>query len=231
MSELNQKPVSICLLVKDGSKEGSVIKAQFNPQELSFQKAVSWTGGSEGVGMDYPSLMFTSGQAVTMSLELLFDYYEPDPLEKREGPADVRPIVSELINLCMIDDDLHRPPKVQLCWDGKKDVLGIGKEFCGVIENATAKYTMFLSSGIPVRASVSVSIRQADDLGYQTVVRDENGDKFTEQKRRISNPAELTQIDGAKEAAIREGKDPNDPKQYPMEITIKKVDLQKESKE
>ncbi len=220
----NSEPAKICVVVLDGASKGSVIAAQFNPQELSFQKAVSWAGGNEGIGMDYPSLMFTSGQAISMSLELLFDEYEKG--------LDVRPTVKSLIGLCMIDETIKRPPKVQLCWDGDSDVLGIGKDFCGVIENATAKYTMFLANGTPVRASVSISIKQADDLGYKSVIIDKDGKQKTVDTMSFSSVQDVNQTPGARKAAERQGIKVDDPSQYPIQnLVITEEDKQEDPKE
>lgn len=149
----------VSILVLDGSKAKTHLTAQFNPRDINFSKSVSWSDDGPGYGVDYPSLFFTTGSAITMSLELLFDNYETG--------KDVRPTVQDFISLCMIDKKIHRPPKVQLCWSGT-DVLGIGKAFAGVVTEASAKYTMFKSDGTPVRATVSVSMKQADQVGYQT---------------------------------------------------------------
>ena len=67
---------NIYIRVLDGSSAGKTLAAQYNPQEISFSKSVGWSNGNEGAGTDCPALMFTAGQAISMSLELLFDYYE-----------------------------------------------------------------------------------------------------------------------------------------------------------
>lgn len=132
---------------------GVKVIADFNPKELSFSKAVGWNDDKAGVGTDYPSLQFTAGQAITLSVELLFDQYETG--------GDVRGIVASVMSLALVDKSLKRPPMVQLLWAGK-DVLFAKGEFTGVVDSVQAKYTMFHSTGAPCRASVTIALKQAD---------------------------------------------------------------------
>jgi len=136
--------------------EGSVpsVSAQYNPKELSFSKSVQYQE-EDGAGRDYPTVQFTQGQAITISVELFFDHYETD--------GDVRVDASNVLAMCMIDDALQRPPMVKLIW-GDSNPAFLGGEFIGVVESANVKYTMFKGS-IPVRASITVSIKQADKTG------------------------------------------------------------------
>ena len=207
---------NIYIRVLDGSAAGKTLAAQYNPQEISFSKAVGWSNGNEGTGTDCPALMFTAGQAITMSLELLFDYYE-------EG-LDVRPIVRDFMNLCMVDPSIKRPSAVQLCWVDS-NVLGIGKNFIGVIENATAKYTMFSSVGVPVRATVSVSIKQAEEVGYSSGTGGSEGSKgtptgmtkHTGQSVTYNSGAQVASTPNAAQYAVDNGADPTKPENYPLQ--------------
>lgn len=205
----NDGLVKIAIVVIDGSSKGA-ITAQFNPQELSFSKNVGWSDDNLGLGTDFPGLMFTSGQAITLSLELLFDGYETGD--------DIRPDVKRIVNLCHVDASLHRPPMVELKW-GDNDVLGIGRVFRGVVDSATAKYTMFTSAGIPCRASVTVALKQADTVSYKR--EDGSGDnKKTVKEYTFTSAADLGRVPGAKDQVEKSGKDVTDPSIYPVHCSI-----------
>jgi hypothetical protein len=189
MSNNTYPKVSIRTLDLNG---GSIeLSTQYNPKELSFTKAVNWSDMGT-VGTDYPSISFEKGNAIDLSVELFFDKYEIG--------GDVREEVRKIVQLCQINeckecngDIAKRPPKVELLW-GDGDALGIGKKFQGVMTSAQTKYTMFTSSGIPCRASVTVTIKQADVVGYASV-----GEKGVEQNFVFENAAQLSATKGAQE--------------------------------
>jgi hypothetical protein len=134
------------------------IEADFNPKELSFEKSAGWTEESGGKGLDFPNLQFTNGKAIKMSVELLFDAYEKDS-------KDVRPVITNLMQLVHVCEPLERPPVVQVVWNSS-DVLFNGGKFIGVVESISTKYTMFTSDGIPCRATATISLTQADKLSF-----------------------------------------------------------------
>jgi len=148
------KKVSIVPIEGDSQNP---ITAMYNPKELSFTKSASWSADNAGAETDCPALQFTAGQAITLNIELLFDYYEEN--------GDVRGDVQKIVHLCEVQDceGQKRPPRIQLVW-ADSNAIGIGRAFYGVVETAQAKYTMFTSEGIPCRASVTVSIKQADAI-------------------------------------------------------------------
>ena len=58
------------------------------------------------------------------------------------------------------EKDEKRPAQVMITWGGLP-------EFEGVIESIGAKYTMFLPSGTPVRATVTVKMKEANRLSFK----------------------------------------------------------------
>lgn len=208
MASENTPITNIYIHVLEGAMKGKALSAQYNPQEISFQKSVGWEDSGKGAGTDCPSLMFTAGQAITMSLELLFDQYE--------AGLDIRPIVKAFVSLCMIDSILKRPPLVQLC-GRDSNLLGIGN-FIGVIESATAKYTMFTSDGIPCRATVSINIKQADPSGSSGSSSDSQseGDSGKVAVKASFSAAELSNTPNGLQNAVNDGKDPSKPENYPL---------------
>lgn len=186
------------------------ITADFNPKELSFSKSVGWNDDKAGVGTDYPSLQFTAGQAITLSVELLFDEYEKG--------GDVRGIVGKVMSLALVNKRLGRPPMVQLVWAGT-DVLFNKGEFTGVVDSVQAKYTMFHSSGKPCRASVTIALKQADRV---TAKGGEGGQDSTVVVKTYGAVAELQadRPNDYKTLLENSGFKAEDPSSFPVTLSV-----------
>jgi hypothetical protein len=181
----------ITIRATEGDK--TEVTTMYNPKELSFTKSVNWSDDNVGHETNYPALAFTAGQAITLSIELFFDCYEA-------SNQDVRPLVKSCVHLCEIQDcnGEKRPPKVQLVW-ADSDPIGVGN-FTGVVESAQVKYTMFTTTGIPCRASVTVSIKQADEV--------KTGGSSGGSQKQLNSAADAANTPGAQEQLIENGKDP-----------------------
>ncbi|UVI27383.1 CIS tube protein [Paenibacillus spongiae] len=130
-----------------GDPKGQPVKVLFNPTEYSIEKGNQYQSVALP-GKSVPALQFVSGNAQTLTMDLFFDTYE-------QG-EDVRIYTGQVTELLNIDRDLHAPPVCMFIW-GKLVIKG-------VIEKVSQKFTMFLSSGIPVRATLNVSIKE-----YKTI--------------------------------------------------------------
>ncbi len=103
-----------------------------------------------------PQLEFGGGQPATLQMQLFFDTYA-------EG-KDVRKEYTDSIwQLMMVDQALKdpknkkgRPPKVRFQW-------GSAWSFDAVITSVNQKFTLFLSDGTPVRATLDVTFQQIKD--------------------------------------------------------------------
>ncbi len=120
--------------------------ALFNPKEYALSKSVPWTP-QDSSGVDAPALQFTTGQGETLDLELFFDTFE-----RNHAVTD---LTGPIHNLALIDAGLHRPPRVLVSWGKLK--------FEGHIESVNQRFTMFRSDGVPVRATMSIKLREAVD--------------------------------------------------------------------
>ena len=203
------------------SLEGSkiTVEAQYNPKELSFSKSVQYDDKS-GDRVDYPTLYFTTGQAITLSVEFFFDRYEAVGEKK-----DVRNDVSALVKLCHIDSSLGRPPMVQIIWGGGNPLFKDGS-FTGVLTDASVKYTMF-SGSVPVRASVTVSIKQADIVRLKEqkddgTYDDKKGTETSLSRQSLSGVSvqDVSNNDALRDAIIRAGGDPADKSTWPDEVNV-----------
>ena len=126
----------------------SEIEVQFNPEEISVDKSVTYAE-HDVPGLDSPIQQFVSGDAETLSVELFFDVYEDRPGEKYD---DVRELTDRVVELAMVDGDRHAPPLVKFAWGEIS--------FPSVVESANTTYTMFQRDGTPVRARMDVTFRE-----------------------------------------------------------------------
>ncbi|WP_274650189.1 CIS tube protein [Paenibacillus humicola] len=132
------------------------LEVLFNPSEYALESSNKFAWQTIP-GLQTPIAQFISGEATTLSMELFFDSYE-------QG-TDVRLKTSKISKLLEVDKDLHAPPSCRFVW-GSLD-------FKGVVERVSQKFTMFLDSGLPVRATLSVSFRALQSMKeqYQNIPR------------------------------------------------------------
>jgi hypothetical protein len=98
-------------------------------------------------GLEAPYLQYERGNSGSVSLEVFYDTYN----EKK----DVRKYTKQLSDLMNIDPDLHAPPTLRFLWG-----MQTQEPFTCVLEKVTAKYTMFLSDGTPVRAKLNITLKE-----------------------------------------------------------------------
>lgn len=153
-------------------KVGKSFEAQFNPPEYTLAKGVKY---AEVIvpGLDSPIIQFVTGESEKLNLELFFDTTD----EKGTG-ADAVPVTTKVdafYRLVKVDGDLHAPPIVRVTWgDHFPGVTTDGNEkpmaaFDAVVENVSRKYTFFNSDGIPLRATVTVVLREYKTPAEQLV--------------------------------------------------------------
>jgi len=132
---------------------GTVIEICFNPSEYTLDKSNTFSEATIP-GLDSPIIQFSSGQAQTLSLELLLDTYT---YEKGE---DIRTkYIEKLEKLVEIDGKFHAPPPCKVLWSSL--------EFVGVLEKMTKKYVLFKDNGTPVRARVNLSFKEYKPVEIQ----------------------------------------------------------------
>lgn len=129
-----------------------IIPLRFNPTEYQLQKGNNFAE-IPIPGLESPPIQFVRGAAEKLSAELLVD--TSDTLE------DVRlKYVDGLRSLMDLDSELHAPPVVQLVW--------AGPVFKGVLESLNVTYTLFSPEGIPLRAKLSVTLKEYRPAALQT---------------------------------------------------------------
>jgi hypothetical protein len=141
--------------------ESTVLVAQFNPSQLQLEEAASYTPSA--TSRDHlPPLEYTATRPRSLSLELFFDTFEEAPGARNVKTRFVEPLsrLLQVIDATSSDEDLRRPPLVELRW-------GNEPPFRGVIESMSSKLTMFLADGTPVRATCALKLMEASRESFQ----------------------------------------------------------------
>ena len=129
---------------------GQDIPVLFNPTQYGLDQGNQIAEiGIPGLGA--PILQYVRGNARTLSMELFFDTYEQQ--------TDVRKHTDKIYGLLGINSETHVPPICTFKW-GKFNIR------C-VVERVGGRYTLFLADGTPVRATLTVSLKEYLDVAIQ----------------------------------------------------------------
>jgi len=136
-------------LIKPEAPRGAPpIPALFNPNQYGLEASNEFSETAV-VGLDSPLLQYVRGGARMLSMELFFDTYEQR--------TDVRRHTDRIYNLLAIEPTTHAPPICKFTW---------GRfSFRCVVERVSGRFTLFLDNGTPVRASLSVGLKEYVDAG------------------------------------------------------------------
>lgn len=134
---------------------GPSVEVLFNPTEYRVSKSNQFA--EVGIpGLSAPLLQFGRGNAQTLTMQLFFDTYDPRHAEGRYGKdQDVRLYTARVTDLMKLNSELHAPPVCQFSWGHFS--------FIAVVQQADVRFTLFLPSGVPVRATVDVTFKQFFD--------------------------------------------------------------------
>jgi Contractile injection system tube protein len=179
---------------------GPRIDCMFNPKEYALTKQNNWQSG-KAKGANVPPLDFGGGDSGKLQMQLFFDTYAAS----QDGhPKDVRKeYTDKLWNLMLVDPSLKnhknkkaRPPMVRFQW-------GAAWSFDAVITGINLKFTLFDSSGTPVRATADVTFTQVLDPKAFTKTNPTSGGVGGERVWTVGEGDTLTWI------AYKEYGDPN----------------------
>jgi nucleoid-associated protein YgaU len=128
---------------------GERVSVEFNPEEYTLNKDINYAQTAVP-GLSSPILQFVHGNLQTLEMELFLD-----TLEAHTGTSagqDVRSLVRKVTALMAIDPATHAPPILLFTWGSLS--------FTCVLARAGQRYTMFLPSGVPVRARLQVTFNE-----------------------------------------------------------------------
>ena len=138
-------------------KNLSEVVALFNPNTYSISKSVEYQQHRRKE-LNAPLLSFVGGGSRSLSLELFFDVTE-SPIVEGRRTNDVRQLTNKLVDLTRISRNSMRPPVCRVFW-GSSRFANSDFPFTGVVASLEQKFTLFDSSGSPLRAEVAVSFME-----------------------------------------------------------------------
>jgi nucleoid-associated protein YgaU len=153
------------------SGEFTGFTVQFNPTEVSFEKAMKFAEITIP-GLDVPLQQFVRGEAEKLTLELLCDSTEKGT---GLGAESVTTQTDKVFSMARINPKTHAPPVVKLSWNnhfpGDSLAPNLSSQrrtsFTGVIESIRQKFTLFSPEGVPLRATINLTIREYKKLEDQ----------------------------------------------------------------
>ncbi len=164
-------PTKGSLLVEVG--DGEILEfldypIQYNPTELSFDKQAQ-IAEITIPGLDAPIQQFVRGNAEKLTLEIFCDTTDDG---MGVGARSVTEETDKFYQLVKIIPGRHAPPVVTFYWNDKFPGVHLDEKwgnqrrnsFTGVAESVRQKFTMFSPEGVPLRANVTLVLRE-----YRTI--------------------------------------------------------------
>lgn len=147
------------------------IAVQFNPTEFTLNKT-NQIAEVPIPGLDTPLLQFVRGQSEVLTVDLFFDTTENGT---GAGAVSVTTETDKIYQLMKIDPHTHAPPVCAFLWNDKfpgndvSESVGNQKrnDFQCVVESVRQKFTLFSPEGIPLRATLTVTLREYKTLDEQ----------------------------------------------------------------
>jgi hypothetical protein len=128
----------------------SAFQVPFNPNNYSLSKA-NQIAEAAIPGLNAPILQYVHGNTRTLDMELFFDTYECETVTPVTYDTD------KIYKLLLIDPSTHAPPICSVKWGNF-----ILEE--AVLDHVNGKFTLFLSDGTPVRATLTVTFKEYIDV-------------------------------------------------------------------
>jgi nucleoid-associated protein YgaU len=154
----------------DGEPTGSYYSVMFNPTDLNFTKGVQ-LAEMNVPGLDAPLQQFVRGQAEKLTVKLFFDTTD------RGTGALAKSVTTEtdkFYSFVKIDSELHSPPVCIFAWgtsfpggDLPTNESQRRGWFTGVVESVQQEFTLFSIRGLPLRATLTVAMREYKTLSTQ----------------------------------------------------------------
>ena len=152
-------------------RNGVSMEVQYNPTEFSMSKGVQYAEVAIP-GLDMPIQQFVRGLAETLKADLFFDTTETG-MDEEDSVVPVTALTDRFYQLIRIDPQTQAPPVCLFSW-GEKGFPGSNLRqgetqlrqhgFPCLVESVSQRFTLFSPLGIPLRATLSVQLRE-----YQTL--------------------------------------------------------------
>jgi nucleoid-associated protein YgaU len=142
---------------------------KYAPAELTIAKGAQYAEVAIP-GLELPVLQFVRGEATTLSMDLFFDSTDGGT---GTAAASVTEEVEKFHKLVSIKNDLHYPPLVQVTWGSNFPGPSFGESkqaaqtFTAAVLSVSRRFTLFNPDGKPLRAIVSISLKQFATVAQQ----------------------------------------------------------------
>jgi hypothetical protein len=142
------------------------LEVQFNPTEYTLNKG-NQIAEVPIPGLDSPILQFVRGQTETLTMDLFFDSTDEGGLGSNAKSVTIR--TDEFYKLIKIESDTHAPPILLVSWGGGPFPGTDSKRirFKCVVESVRQRYTLFSDEGVPLRATLTVTLKEYKTLTQQ----------------------------------------------------------------
>jgi hypothetical protein len=153
----------------DGSMD--FVDVQFNPTEFTLDKAAQ-IAEIAIPGLDSPLLQFVRGQNEKLTVDLFFDTTEDGT---GAGATSVTTRTDAVYSLVKVEPGGHAPPICTFLWNASFPGADLSpfagnqrrNEFQCVVESVKQKFTLFSSEGVPLRATLTLTLREYKTLDQQ----------------------------------------------------------------
>ena len=164
-------PVKGSLLVQIGPNDFEYVEVQYNPTELALDKQTQFAEIAIP-GLDAPLQQFVRSNAEKLTLELFCDTTDQGI---GIGARSVTSETDKFYQLVKIVPALHAPPVVTFYWNDQFSGNQLGEawasqrrnSFTGVAESVRQRFTMMSPEGIPLRATVTLVLREFRPIEQQ----------------------------------------------------------------
>lgn len=164
-------PAKGTLLIEKSPTDWEFVEIQYNPTELSFDKQAQ-IAEITIPGLDAPIQQFVRGNAEKLTLELFCDTTDDGT---GVGARSVTEETDKFFQLVKIIPSRHAPPAVMFLWNDKFPGDSLNQAwanqrrhgFRAVAESVRQRFTMFSPEGVPLRATVTLVLREYRTLEQQ----------------------------------------------------------------
>jgi nucleoid-associated protein YgaU len=153
----------------DGSSD--IVDVQFNPTEFTLEKAAQLAEITIP-GLDSPLIQFVRGQTEKLTVDLFFDTTENGT---GTGATSVTTLTDRIYSLVKVEPDGHAPPICTFIWNTSFPGADLSpsagnqrrNEFQCVVDSVRQKFTFFSPDGVPLRATLTLTLREYKTLDDQ----------------------------------------------------------------
>ena len=173
------------------AETGATVTAMFNPERYTVSKSLQLA--EIGIpGLDSPVVQYVRGQNEKISMELFFDTTDAGMVG---DVTDVRDSTTQVYQLMKVDGNLHAPPRVTLQWGNAGQLTSHGTSIAPwlVLESISEEFSLFSPDGIPLRARLTVTFREAWTIDEQLQVTPRHSSDRTK-LRQVQRGETLSQI-------------------------------------